>query len=168
MPQIILSLNTPEDKIYSSDQISCYLLADTLPDAAFQQAVASGKMVLSIGEKALDLCRQFDLDGVVKEVDPQLPVKIQLKPLREALKKKTLGAIIPARRHEAMLAAEVEPEFIAFRSADLAGVAELTAWYNDLFLMPLAFVASDNPTKAMALDVDFVIINAKDFENFGC
>lgn len=168
MPQIILSLNTLEDKIFVHDSISCYLLSDALPPVKINEAVATGKMVLCRGNKALDVCRQYNLDGVVKEIDTTQPVKIQLKPLREALKKKTLGVIIPARRHEAMLSGEVEPEFIAFRSDNTLRDKEIISWYNELFLIPLAWDAEDRAGEVKDLDVDFVIINAKNFEDFGC
>ncbi len=168
MPQIILSLEDSNDKIYSHENISCYLLVDTMPENKIKEAVATGKMVLCRGDKALEVCQKNGLDGVVKTIDTSKPLKVQLKPLREALKKKTLGVLVPARRHEAMLAGEVEPEFIAFYGQDEARDKDIISWYNELFLIPLAWVADDNLPKAKALDVDFVIISAKNFENFGC
>lgn len=166
MPQIILFVENSDDKIIRSDAVSCYIAADTLPKEKIAELIGTGKMVLCRGDNALDICRSNNLDGMVKEIDVKKPVKVQLKPLREALKKKTLGVIIPARRHEAMLAGEVEPDFIAFYSNNKEHDAELLTWYNDLFLMPSAWVAKDKSD--MNADVDFVIVSAKNFENFGC
>ena len=134
-----------------------------MPKALFDEAVATGKMVLVEGNKALEKCKEYNLDGVVKEVDVSKPLKAQVKALREALKKKTLGIIIPARRHETMLAGETEPEFIAFYSNNEDKDDELISWYNDLFLIPLAWVCSDKQDKEKNRDVDFMMISAEDF-----
>ena len=166
MPRIILFVENAGDKIASSDKIACYIAADTLPAAKIKELAASKKMVLCIGDKALEICKEYNLDGVVKEIDVKKPVKAQLKPLREALRKKTLGVIIPARRHEAMLAGEAEPEFIAFYPLENGHDAELLSWYNDLFLIPAAWVVDGR--EDLAADVDFLIVKAKNFENFGC
>lgn len=166
MPQIILFVENAEDKIAVSDNIACYMAADTLPPAKIKELAALNKMVLCCGDKALEVCKEHNLDGVVKEIDVKKPVKAQLKPLRDALKKKTLGVIVPARRHEAMLAGEVEPEFIAFYPLENGHDAELLLWYNDLFLIPAAWIADTK--EDLAVDVDFAIVKAKNFENFGC
>jgi hypothetical protein len=100
---------------------------------------------------------------VVEEIDVSKPLKAQVKPLREALKKKTLGIIIPARRHEAMLAGEIEPEFIAFYSSDKSKDDEIISWYNELFLMPLAWVCKGKENKEKKDNVDFMIISAENF-----
>ena len=69
MPQVILYIQKNEDKIYKSDKIACYLAADSLSEERLKEAVATGKMVLTIGSTALDVCQKFGLDGVVKEID---------------------------------------------------------------------------------------------------
>ena len=168
MPQIILFIKNNEDIIHKNSDISCYILSDSLPLSKFQEAIATGKMVLTIGDKALEKCKEINLYGIVKEIDVSKPVKVQLKHLREALKKKTLGVIIPARRHEAMLAGEVEPDFIAFYSDNPNKDDEIILWYNDLFLIPVAWVANDDNNQTNTPNTDFIIIDTKKFENFGC
>ena len=163
MPNIILRITKQSDKIFKNEDICCYCLSDSFPKALFDEAVATGKMVLVEGNKALEKCKEYNLDGVVKEVDVSKPLKAQVKALREALKKKTLGIIIPARRHEAMLAGETEPEFIAFYSNNEDKDDELISWYNDLFLIPLAWVCSDKQDKEKNRDVDFMMVSAEDF-----
>ena len=168
MPRIILKINNENTILPISEQVCCYMADSRLSAEMFQRLIQSGKMVLSFGDNAYEVCRQYNLDGVVVIIDSSKPVKIQLKPLREKLKNKTLGVIIPPRRHEAMLAGEVEPEFVAFRLQDYASSKELIEWYNDLFLLPLAldFSASDKPIPP-EWD-DFVIIDAKKFSDSGC
>lgn len=168
MPQLILYLQKNEDKIYKNDKIACYLIDADLAPAQIHEAAATGKMVLTIGDKALEVCQKLGLDGVVAEVDPKKPIKSQLKPLREALKKKTLGVIVPARRHEIMLAGEIEPEFLAFKDDETTTEKEIIEWYNDLFLLPLALKIEKSQKEIKGLNVDFVIIPSQFFENFGC
>ena len=168
MPKIILNIQTDEDIITNGENIACYIVADKLSATKIKEIIATGKMVLASGEKALDICRQYNLDGIIKQVDITKPLKIQVKPLRETLKHKTLGVIIPARRHEAMLAGETEPDFIAFSSCETKQEAEIINWYNDLFLIPCAAVVSSPKSLSGAFDIDFMIINAENFKNFGC
>ena len=168
MPQIILAINNPDDEVVNSNDISCYLISDNLSEQKIKKVLSFGKMVLVKGENAIDVCNKYNLDGVVKKVDTSKPIKIQLKYLREKLRKKTLGVIIPARRHEAMLAGEVEPEFIAFYSDNQLKDKDIISWYNDLFLIPSAWIVDDNLEKANLMEVDFMIIDSKKIKNFGC
>ncbi len=168
MPQVILYIEKSADKIIVSDAISCYVVNSDLPQSKIKEAQSQDKMVLSFGPKALDVCFKYNLDGIIKEIDPSKPVKPQLKPLREKLKHKTFGVIIPPRRHEAMLASEIEPEFIAFKPFKAEQDREIIDWYNDLFLIPSVWVAEDEAKQTSIPDVDFVMVKAKNFENFGC
>lgn len=168
MPQIILSIEDPSDKIYQTETITCYIVDSKLPTSVVSAVIATGKMVLAQGEKALELCKSCNLDGVVYQPDTSKPLKSQLKPLRAALKNKTFGVIIPAHRHESMLAGEIEPEFIAFYPTSPTTDKEVISWYNELFLIPLAWICSDNPSNTNFENVDFAIVKAKNFENFGC
>jgi hypothetical protein len=161
MPQIILSITSDNDKIACSGDIACYIVADNLAATTINQVVATGKMVLVQGTQALEICSKYNLDGVVKEIDATKPLKPQVKPLREKLKKKTLGIIVPARRHEAMLAGEVEPEFIAFKPENLDSSKEIIDWYNEFFLIPLAVVLPDDEHFAAKVSADFVIVKSR-------
>ena len=163
MPNIILHIEKPSDKIHKSDNICCYCLSASLDKTKFDEAVATGKMVLVEGVNALNKCKEYNLDGVVIKIDTSKPLKPQVKSLREALKKKTLGIIIPARRHEAMLAGETEPEFIGFYSNDKSKDDEIISWYNELFLMPLAWVCDGKNDKEKQNKVEFMIISSENF-----
>ena len=163
MPNIILRIEKASDEISKRDDVCCYVLSDTLPKQMFNVALNTGKMVLVEGPGALDKCKEYGLDGVVKEIDVTKPLKSQIKAMREALKKKTLGVIIPARRHEAMLAGEVEPDFIAFYSDDEQKDTEVVNWYNELFLIPLAWVCKDHKQDEIKNNVDFMMISAENF-----
>ena len=168
MPQIILKINQNNDKIIINDKICCYIAQTSLNDGKINELINTGKMVLAQGDNELEFCKKHNLDGVVKEIDATKPVKPQLKPLRESLGKKTLGAVIPPRRHEAMLASETEPEFVALKIDDLAKATELIDWYNELFLLPLALEFEADLPSWDKVKTDFVIIDAEKFENSGC
>jgi hypothetical protein len=167
MPQIILYIEHDEDPVSQDEKIGCYIINDILSSSKIKEVLSLGKMVLSMGDNALNLCKEFNLDGVIKQIDTSKPVKIQLKSLRESLKKKTLGVIVPARRHEAMLAGEVEPEFITFYSDNIASAQDVISWYNEFFLIPLAWQMPDKEKTFDNINADFVIIKAKNFKNFG-
>lgn len=168
MPQIILKINSADDKIIINDKVCCYLAASNLPVAVIAKLSASGKMVLVYGDNALEVCRNQNLDGVFIKVDVSHPIKAQLKPLREKLKGKTLGVLIPPRRHEAMLASEIEPEVVAFDMSDNLSHDEMIAWYEELFLLPLALYYEQPPANLDSLGSDFVIINAQKNKDSGC
>lgn len=168
MPRIILKINHESSPIVSSENVCCYMAASQLSEAKFNQLLKSGKMVLSFGENAYDVCQKYSLDGMVFELDVTKPVKSQLKPFREKLKHKTLGVIIPPRRHEAMLVSEVEPEFVVFKLQDYASAKDLIMWYNDLFLLPLALDFSSTDSPIPADWDDFVIIDSEKIADSGC
>ena len=99
------------------------------------------------------------------------PIKTQINKIRSQLgSQKALGVIIPARRHEAMLASEAEPEFVAFRflASEKEKAIDVIKWYNELFLIQSVIDLSGGLQDIKGLDVDFVIINSSDYDDFSC
>lgn len=171
MPQIILKINTSNDKIYDSENICCYLADASLPENSLQKLKNSGKLLLLFGDKAAEKLKPLDADGIVVWTDSKKPIKAQIRPLREKIgAKKALGVVIAATRHEAMLASEVEPEFVAFRleQENKGPAADVIKWYNELFLIQSAIDLSSGLQDIKGLDVDFVIINSSDYDDFSC
>ena len=169
MPQIILKINTVNDKIYDSENICCYLADASLPENSLQKLKNSGKLLLLFGDKAAEKLKPLDADGVVVWTDSKKPIKAQIRPFREKIgAKKALGVVIAATRHEAMLASEVEPEFVAFRLENRGQEADVIKWYNELFLIQSAIDLSGGLQDIKGLDVDFVIINSSDYDDFSC
>ena len=171
MPQIILKINTINDKIYDSENVCCYLADASLPENSLQKIKNSGKLLLLFGDKAAEKLKPLDADGIVVWTDSKKPIKAQIRPLREKIgAKKALGVVIAAIRHEAMLASEVEPEFVAFRlDQENKGLeADVIKWYNELFLIQSAIDLSSGLQDIKGLDVDFVIINSSDYDDFSC
>lgn len=166
MPDIILKINSPKDKIYTSDRICCYWLGANASAEQQRQAAASGKLVLASCDADI-----ADNDGVVIAVDSTKPLKAQIRPWREKIgARKALGVIINPTRHEAMLASETEPEFVAFRYTqdNAAAASQVIKWYNELFLIQSAVDLSAGLVDIQGLDIDFVIINSSDYDDFSC
>lgn len=171
MPNIILKINSTTDKIHTSEDICCYLINSGLPSSFIKDLAGCGKMLLLIGDNAAQKCKEYDADGIVVEIDPTQPLKVQVNKPREMIgPKKVCGVIVPAHRHEAMLAAETEPDFVAFKFApeETAKAAEIIAWYNDLFLIQSAADLSSGLQNIADIDIDFMIINSQDYKDFGC
>lgn len=171
MPKIILKINSAADTVYDSDDVCCYLAAASLPEDMLEKCRKTGKMVLLCGAGAAEKCKAQALDGIVIEPDAKKPLKAQVKKEQAVIgAHKALGIIIPAHRHEAMLAGETEPDFVAFKFApEEAGAAfEIIRWYNELFLIQSAIDLSSGLQDIAGIDVDFVIINSRDYKDFGC
>lgn len=171
MPKIILKINSAADTVYDSDDVCCYLAAASLPEDVLEKCQKTGKMVLLCGEGAAEKCKALGLDGMVVEPDVQKPLKVQVKKEQSVIGvHKALGIVIPARRHEAMLAGETEPDFVAFKYApeDSAAALEVIRWYNELFLIQSAVDLTSGLQDTTGADVDFVIINSRDYKDFGC
>ena len=171
MPKIILKIDHPSDPIYDNENICGYAVADSLPREFRKKLAETGKIVLCCGSEAASTCRDSDSDGVMVEISSAAPVKAQINRIREQLAKgKYLGVIIPARRHEAMLASETEPEFVAFKfpPEEAKNALEVIKWYNELFLIQSAVDLTSGLQDISAAGADFVIINSKDYEDFGC
>lgn len=171
MPQFILKINTPDDKIYDDDKIVCYLADTALPDSLLQNLCSGSKMLLLSGAGAPERCKQIGADGVVSVVDTSKPVKAPLQKVREVIgEKAVLVPVIPPRRHEAMLAAETEPALVAFTVTpeNLDTAAPLLKWYNELFLIQSAVDLTAGLVDISDLEADFVIINSADYADFSC
>ncbi len=171
MPKIILKINSASDPFYDSDNICCYLVDASLSPDMLEKCRKTDKMVLICGVDATSKCKQHDLDGIVIEPDVKKPLKIQIKKeLAEVGQRKVLGVVVPAHRHEAMLAGETEPDFIIFKFTPQEAVSafEVIRWYNELFLIQSAIDLTLGLQNITDIDVDFVIINSCDYKDFGC
>lgn len=171
MSQIILKIETPDDVVYNDGRVCCCLFDASLPEEFLLKARRNFPgLSLLCGKDAAVLCKHLDFDGVVAEADVSKPLKAPLKKIREVIgPRKALGIIIPPRRHEAMLASEVEPEFVAFDfHPEEAGQArDVIKWYNELFLIQSAVVFNPAVRDKDFPETDFLMINSRDYKDFG-
>lgn len=166
MQKFIIEITEKNAELIQDSAIECYLVASSLGKefiADFtRQAAALNKLVLISGEQAAELCRELEADGIVLDVS----ASEKIKPLFEAAKRdagkgKIIGLIVRNRRHEAMVAAECEPDFIIFQAwcDGFAKVQELVNWYSELFLIQSAVLCREENVDFNSLNADIVILN---------
>ena len=151
MSQIILKIETPDDVVYNDGRVCCCLFDASLPEEFLLKARRNFPgLSLLCGKDAAVLCKRLDFDGVVAEADVS-------KPLKAPLKKK------------AMLASEVEPEFVAFdfRPEEAGQARDVIKWYNELFLIQSAVVFNPAVRDKDFPETDFLMINSRDYKDFG-
>lgn len=171
MSRFILKINQISDPLPEDEAIVCYAADASLADDFLTGLNNRDKMLLLFGPEAADRCKQLQADGVLFEPDPKLPLKVQVKKVRANIgERAVLGLIIPPRRHEAMLAAETEPAFVAFKyPAEDASRAEATVkWYNELFLIQSALDLESDVKINPLPEADFIIINSSAYADFSC
>lgn len=153
--------------------VECFLL-DSMMDEAFnrqfsERARQAGKLILSDGEKAPELCKELSLDGVVVDMSKNEKPKSEFQFLRNFLgKNAVIGAITRNRRHEAMVISELEPDFLVFQAWNdgIENVRELVAWYNELFLIQSAVLCRDENIDFETLQSDMVILSDREYTIF--
>ncbi len=150
----------------TDEDICCYLADAQTEPTLLEQAKNSNLLVLGYGEDSAEVCRRNNLDGALVEIDVSRPLKKQVAAFLEKVgRKKFWGAIIPPSRHYAMLAAETEPNFVAFRlSSQESQAEEVIKWYNELFLIQSAVIGSENLTDSLFNVCDFVILTAGEYK----
>lgn len=167
MPKFIITISSQDQALINNENICCYLADSKANSAVLEQAKASDKLVLAIGENAPEFCISKDLDGVLTtaKIDEKFPKYI--KNLQKQIgAKKFLGISCDVSRHSAMIASEAEPAFVAFEVDDKsqAIAEEVLDWYKELFLIQSALFYSEKINENLLNKTDFLIINAKDYK----
>lgn len=171
MQKFIVRLTEENQKMLKNSDIECFLLDSELPKELNKnlanQLKTQGKIILSIGNKALELCQDLALDGVIVDMSQTPHAKAFIDDLRKKLgKDAVIGAITRNRRHEAMIISEAEPDFLIFQAWNdgYSQVSELVKWYNELFLIQSAVLLRDEKIPFEDLDCDIVIISDKEYK----
>lgn len=167
MPRFILKITAADNILTDNEDICCYLADENSAPSVLDAAVRSDKLVLACGDNAAEFCVSQNLDGVLtgNAVDEKYAKFI--KQLQKQIgSKKFFGAVVNASRHEAMLASETEPEFVAFRAdaANIGGLPEILDWYAELFLIQSALVYDKNLPPELWTKTDFLILNSEDYK----
>ena len=125
-------------------------------------------LILLRGANAVDLCKKYHCDGIIADINNDLPYKKQLLPLRDSLgHKKIIGAVIPLLRHAAMIVGETEPDFIIFNidsDDEVDKAKKLIDWYNELFLIQSAITGQVDSALLTRLGTDFVMISPRNYK----
>ena len=144
-------------------EAECYIL-DTSLDKDFlttfiNLSTQEDKIILFYGDNAVELAQYYKANGIIIDQTLTTPPLKDLTPIRKSLgKNSVIGLITRNRRHETMLTAELEPDFIIFKAWNdgLDKTTELLNWYNDFFLIQSAvFPLEDINTNNIS--ADFII-----------
>lgn len=164
MPKFIIKITADDKTLLDNDDVCCYLADETSAPAVLAKADASDKLVLASGDNAVDFCLKAGLDGVLTSdpVDEKFPGLV--KRLHKKIGKKFWGAACGITRHEAMIASEAEPDFVAFRSAGRDGEADILDWYAELFLLQSALFYTPEINEKLLSKTDFLIINTSEYK----
>lgn len=144
-------------------EAECYIL-DTSLDKDFlttfiNLSTSKDKIILFYGDNAVELAKYYNANGII--IDQSIittPIK-DLAPIRKTLGKNSIiGLITRNRRHETMLTAELEPDFIIFKAWNdgLDKTTELLNWYNDFFLIQSAIFPLED-INTTNISADFII-----------
>ena len=108
----------------------------------------------------------LDLDGVMIRHSVDEKFAKYIKPVQKQFKNKFMGIYCNPSRHEAMIASEAEPDFVAFdvNEENAAEALEVMSWYAELFLIQSAVTYFEKIDKKLLDFADFVILNASDYK----
>lgn len=167
MPKFIIKISSPDKTLVNNQDICCYLADESSAPEALQAAISSDKLVLATGEDAINFCLKKNLDGVLTSHLVDEKYGKYIKSLQKELGgRKFWGAEINPSRHEAMIASEEEPEFVAFRvTKDSEAIAaEILDWYGELFLIQSALFYSSEISQELLEKTDFLILNTDEYK----
>lgn len=164
--QKIIRIDEAKESIFDNLKEQCYVLNAGLNEAFckrfLEKANETEKIVLFYGEKAVDVCKSYDGDGVILDFGAE-KLKEKMQDLRKNLgKNKYVGLFTRNRKHESMLVSEVEPDFIIFKvwKDGFLGVKELIDWYQEFFIIQSAAWIMEDGVEVGALQADFIIEGA--------
>ncbi len=169
MQKFIIRINEEDFSLPEQSAAECYILTDSL-DAGFITEFAKKaktQQFITLAETS-ETCLKFGLDGVLLDLAKSENVAADFTKQTDGLKGKFVGVICRNRRHEAMLASECEPDFVAFRAwCDGAEkIRALTDWYNEFFLIQSAIIPQDDSLDFTSFRTDFVILDDRKYKIF--
>lgn len=164
MPKFIIKISSEDKSLINNENICCYLANENSAEEVLCQAKKSDKLVLAYGDNAVDICQAKELDGILLSlpIDDDFPKHI--KKIRKEVGKKFMGICSPITRHEAMIASEAEPDFVAFEASGAESEAEVLDWYGELFLLQSALFYNKKIPENMLEKTDFLIINTSEYK----
>ena len=165
MQKILLKIDKPDFTLLNCSQIECFILSSKLEKSfisKFQELASSNdKIVLIEGDNSVDLCQELNLDGIIIDLSKSESLTKDLKYIKQTLKDKIIGVIPRLRKHETMVVAELEPDFIIFKAwkDGFDNIKALIDWYMEFFLIQSATYLEENIGSLENLSSDMVILN---------
>ena len=171
MQNIILKIENEDFEVDKYTNIECFAFGCQHSFDFLVKAIADikkrNKIALIYGENSAKLCRQLDADGAIIDLSSSEHIKKDFEEAKkDAGKYKTFGVICRSRRHETMLIAECEPDFIIFKVGNelTEKQKELFDWYQEFFLIQDAANLVGEDLCKEHLNVDILMINEKKYK----
>jgi len=171
MQKIILKITSENFILQDYSNIECFALCSNLSEAFLKKTVdelqKNEKIALIYGENSADLCKLFGADGAILDLSFSEHIKKDFDSAKaKAGKNKILGIIARNRRHETMIAAECEPDFIIFKVWETLSEKqiELLDWYQEFFLIQSAADMCGEDICKDDINSDILILDEKKYK----
>ena len=171
MQKIILKVTEESFKMPDYQDIECFALNADLPAKFLEETIAvlqkNEKIALIYGENCADLCKKYNADGAIFDLSMSERIKKDFEGAKEvAGKNKIFGIVTRNRRHETMIAAECEPDFIVFKVWEDLGEkqTELFDWYQEFFLIQSAADMCGTEFCKGTINTDIILLDEKKYK----
>jgi len=171
MQKIILKVTDENFNLDNYADIECFALSSNLAESFLHKTIEkmqkNGKISLIYGENSDILCKKLLADGAIIDLSASEHIKKDFDSAKaNAGKNKIFGIITRSRRHEAMIAAECEPDFIIFKVwEDLSEKqTELFDWYQEFFLIQNAADMCGEDVCKDIINTDILIADEKKYK----
>ena len=168
MQKFVVNLTNKDKTLIQNSKLECFIIDTAQAKTAelVDSIKAQHKIVLLEGEKACELCQEYNADGVLIDLSKSEHCAKDVNFARKQIGDKVLGVISRNRRHEAMLISECEPDFVAFKvwNQGIEQVKELVSWYTEMFLIQSAALLTEPLDNIEQLDCDIVICEDTEYK----
>ncbi len=170
MQKIILEISGKNFNPDIYPDVDCFAVNSSL-DSAFLQNITTllhskNKLVLAIINDDISFYKQYQFDGIIADFSSSENIKNNFNELKKSLNKDAvIGIISRARRHESMVTAECEPDFIIFKIWENISEKqkELLSWYQEFFLIQSAAYMVDKNPCLEEINTDILMINEEKY-----
>lgn len=171
MQKIILKITDKNFKTQNYPEIECFALSSSLGNEFLQTTVSdiqkTNKISLIYGEKSAEICKASGADGAIIDLSASEHIKKDFDYAKNtAGKNKIFGVISRSRRHETMICAECEPEFIIFKVWEELSEKqiELFDWYQEFFLIQNAAEMCGDDLCKDKINTDILLVDEKKYK----
>lgn len=171
MQKIILKITDENFKLENYKTIECFALDANIATSFLQKTISdlknSDKIALICGENSAAVCKSLDADGAIVDLSASEHIKKDFEiAKKDAGKNKILGIITRNRRHETMIAAECEPDFIIFKVWEELSEKQIALfdWYQEFFLLQSAADMCGDTICQGDINTDILILDEKKYK----
>ena len=168
MQKIILKIDRSDFDLSDYPEIECFAASGEIDVTRLLPEIQKkDKILLSYGENSVEHCKKYGTDGAILDLSQSEHIKKDFDAAQRELKKnKIFGIVVRSRRHETMIAAECEPDFLVFRVWEELSEKqkELFAWYNEFFLIQSAADLAGEDVGDNLADTDILLIDEKKYK----